>query len=75
MQKVLADAALAAGASIRPKCRVVDIDAEGKTLTLESGEVFFADMIIGADGLAGVTSHLVVQERETQDPLGLSVYK
>lgn len=74
LQKVLADAALAAGASIRPKCRVVDIDAEGKTLTLESGEVFFADMIIGADGLAGVTSHLVVQERETQDPLGLSVY-
>jgi salicylate hydroxylase len=52
---MLRDAALAAGATLRTLCPVSRVDARGPAVVLDSGERVRADIIIGADGVEGVT--------------------
>ena len=49
-QKLLFDAAAEHGATIKLGSWVDSVDAENVTVTLASGEVLSADLIIGADG-------------------------
>jgi salicylate hydroxylase len=78
LRQVLLRAALSTGAVIRSKTRVVDIDADTEPtrplIKLQNGDTVQADVIIGADGLKGYTSQFVIEEREEEDPMGLSVY-
>ncbi len=43
------------GAKVRYGTRVVSVDLEAKSVTLENGEVIEGDIIVGADGSEGAT--------------------
>ena len=49
-QKVLADAAIAAGAEIKFSQRVAAIDSTTRTVTMQDGTTLQGDLIVGADG-------------------------
>ncbi|OJT10668.1 3-hydroxybenzoate 6-hydroxylase [Trametes pubescens] len=52
LRRILAESAVEHGATLRSGCYVVDIHADPQrpTVTLESGEVLTADVVVGADG-------------------------
>lgn len=50
-----------AGAKYRANAKVVSVDVPGKSVTLESGEVLRADVIIGADGRHGLCRGLLLE--------------
>ncbi|KAI5477314.1 zeaxanthin epoxidase [Pseudohyphozyma bogoriensis] len=62
-------------AEIRSSARVVSTDCTAGTVTLESGEVLSADVIIGADGIHSVTKEAVLGEKHTASPSGHSAYR
>lgn len=62
-------------AEIRTSCRVTACDTEAGQITLESGEIVQADLIIGADGIHSVLRGLVVNETVPIVPTGLSAYR
>ena len=49
-QQVLYEAAVERGVTIRLGCPVVSVDEATASVTLKSGEVIRADLIVGADG-------------------------
>ena len=49
-QKVLADAAIAAGAEIKFSQRVAAVDSRTRTVTMQDGSTLQGDLIVGADG-------------------------
>jgi len=55
LRKLLYDAAISCGARVRMNTSVESIDPDKRTVTLQSGEVLHADVIIGADGPSGMT--------------------
>ena len=55
LRKLLHDAAISCGARIRMNTAVRSIDPYKRTVTLQSGEVLRADVIVGADGPYGMT--------------------
>lgn len=67
-------AAVAAGAEVRQRAQVreLDQDAEAATVTLADGEVITARCVIGADGSAAISSRHVGVTFDQQD-LGLEV--
>ncbi|RMY93387.1 hypothetical protein D0861_01971 [Hortaea werneckii] len=60
---------------IRTSCRVTACDTEAGQVTLESGEIVQADLIIGADGIHSALRGLVVNETVPTVPTGLSAYR
>jgi salicylate hydroxylase len=62
-------------AIIRTNCRVVALDPSIPTLTLESGEVIRADLVIGADGVKSLTREYVVGEPDKATPTGDAAYR
>ncbi|OBZ66109.1 3-hydroxybenzoate 6-hydroxylase 1 [Grifola frondosa] len=68
---VLHDAAAEHGADLRSLSRVVsvNVDPERPSVTLESGEVLYADVLIGADGISGVCRPTVMRDAQQEDPL------
>ncbi|KAL1945600.1 hypothetical protein VTO73DRAFT_1602 [Trametes versicolor] len=52
LRRILAESAVEHGATLRSGCYVVDVraDPQRPTVTLESGEVLTADVVVGADG-------------------------
>ena len=66
-----------AGAQYRANTKVVSIDIPGKSVTLESGEVLTADVIIGADGREGLCRELLLecQSAPKSTYTGMTMYK
>ncbi|KAF8071524.1 hypothetical protein FPV67DRAFT_878307 [Lyophyllum atratum] len=68
LRQLLYDAAIALGAQIRFSSPVESIDPYECTLTLESGEVLKADVVVGADGRHGKTrEHMDAREPVPHD--------
>lgn len=61
--------------TIRTNCRVVAMDPSIPTLTLESGEVVSADVVIGADGVKSLTREYVVGGPDKPTPTGDAAYR
>ncbi|KAI6046392.1 hypothetical protein EDC04DRAFT_3006615 [Pisolithus marmoratus] len=61
--------------NIRTGCRVIAMDPSVPTLTLRSGEVVHADLVIGADGLKSITRHYVVGRPDEPTPTGDAAYR
>jgi len=61
--------------TLRLNSRVVSLDPVTSTLTLESGEVVKADLIVGADGVNSTTREFVVDGREKPAPTGDAAYR
>lgn len=55
--------------------KVVSIDAENASVTLEDGKVMKADVVIGADGIKSTASELVLGHKATARPSGHSAYR
>jgi salicylate hydroxylase len=58
-QRLLYEAAVKEGANVRFGCRVESVDERAPAVTLGSGEIVKADVIIGADGTCFHTSQPV----------------
>jgi len=54
-------AALSIGATIRFNAKVVSIDPDTPSVTLSTGETLTADVIVGADGVNGVSRPMLLQ--------------
>jgi salicylate hydroxylase len=54
------------GAELNYSTKVVKVDVENKTVTLEDGRVFEGDVIVGADGIDGITRPIF--EAEAPEP-------
>ncbi|KAG1733518.1 hypothetical protein EDB19DRAFT_1911504 [Suillus lakei] len=61
--------------NIRVNCRVVSMDPSNPTVTLASGEVVSADLIVGADGIKSVTREYVVGGPDKPRVTGDSAYR
>lgn len=61
--------------TIRTNCRVVSMDTSKPTLTLESGEVVHADLVIGADGVKSTLRQYVVGGPDQARPTGDAAYR
>ncbi|TFK61683.1 FAD/NAD(P)-binding domain-containing protein [Pluteus cervinus] len=66
LRKLLYDTAIAKGANVRLNTPVKSVDPDSRTVTLMSGEVIRADIIVGADGVNGVTRPLLTDEPHGQ---------
>ncbi|TFK82560.1 FAD/NAD(P)-binding domain-containing protein [Polyporus arcularius HHB13444] len=82
LRRILAESAREHGADLRTNCLVVDIhpDAERPYLTLSTGEVLTADVIVGADGCHVPQYHVrrsimkALHQPETETPMGLQLF-
>jgi salicylate hydroxylase len=54
------------GAELNYSAKVVKVDMEKKTVTLEDGRVFKGDVIVGADGIDGISRPIF--EAEAPEP-------
>ena len=61
--------------TIRTNCLAVAVDPSLPTLTLESGEVVSADVVIGADGLKSLAREYVVGGPDKPTPTGDAAYR
>jgi len=77
IRKFLYQLGYEAGAKYRTNAKVVSVDVAGKSVTLESGEVLTADVIIGADGRHGLCRELVLecQPAPQSTYTGVTMYK
>lgn len=61
--------------NIRVNCRVVSVDPSKPSVTLASGEVVSADVLIGADGLKSITREYVVGGPDEPRVTGDAAYR
>lgn len=71
MRNLLYDNAIASGAKVRLGCPVVSIDPDRRTVTLASGDTMTADVIIGADGMGGISQSVMEIEPPVAAPLNM----
>ncbi|TFK22615.1 FAD/NAD(P)-binding domain-containing protein [Coprinopsis marcescibilis] len=62
-------------ATIRLNSRVTDIDTSKPSVTLASGEVISADLVIGADGLHSKARDIVVGKKDNPQATGDAAYR
>jgi salicylate hydroxylase len=62
-------------AKIRLNARVIDIDPSTPSLTLDSGEVLKADLIVGADGVKSMLRSVVLGTPDEAKPTGDAAYR
>ncbi|OCH89612.1 FAD/NAD-P-binding domain-containing protein [Obba rivulosa] len=74
LHKILTDAALAAGAIIRTNAEVVEIAEDECAVTLATGEVLSADVLIGADGPYGLCRADILGRQDPGQPMGVAMY-
>jgi salicylate hydroxylase len=77
-RRLLYQTAFLYGAKIRRRTRVVAIDSEERSVTLASGEILRADVIIGADGPNSLARQQLLEEEElplSGAPTGSMMYK
>ncbi|TFK18772.1 FAD/NAD(P)-binding domain-containing protein [Coprinopsis marcescibilis] len=67
LRKLLYDTALDCGAKVRLGAAVTEVDPENRQVTLSTGEIIRADVIVGADGVNGVCRMLMVEEDEVPE--------
>jgi salicylate hydroxylase len=60
LRQVLYNAAIAAGAEVRTGTTVTSVSGEGPRVTLASGEILLADVIVGADGCSSIVQQAIV---------------
>jgi salicylate hydroxylase len=53
--------------------RVASIDPDNRNVTLSSGKILSADVVIGADGLSGISRQLL--EEEEAPPQRFNMYR
>jgi salicylate hydroxylase len=73
--RILHEAALESGCEIRVKSRVVAVDESAPSLTLKSGEVLKADIIVGADGIKSVVRSHVIEQKVAPRQYGECAYR
>lgn len=61
--------------NIRVGCRVVSLDPSKPSVTLASGEIVSADILIGADGVKSITRQYVVGGPDAPMATGDSAYR
>ncbi|KAK0218348.1 hypothetical protein EDD85DRAFT_961622 [Armillaria nabsnona] len=77
LRRLLYDTAVAVGANIRLGARVKTVNPDAQTVTLSTGEVLKADVIVGCDGPSGITRQVLLIEQEEYDdevPINMSMY-
>ncbi|KAG6885635.1 hypothetical protein C0993_012053 [Termitomyces sp. T159_Od127] len=62
LRRLLYDTAVSLGADIRLNTPVASIDPDNQSVTLLSGQILTADVIIGADGAYGLARGLITDE-------------
>ncbi|KAG6861628.1 hypothetical protein C0995_014067 [Termitomyces sp. Mi166 len=62
LRRLLYDTAVSLGADIRLNTPVASIDPDDQSVTLRSGEILRADVIIGADGAYGLSRGLMTDD-------------
>ena len=75
LHRVLYDAAVQHGAQIRHRAKVVDIDVKHREVILESGERINGDVIVGADGEAGVARKVFLGGPQPGRLMGTALYQ
>ncbi|KAF8224334.1 FAD/NAD(P)-binding domain-containing protein [Tricholoma matsutake] len=71
-RKLLYNAAISNGAKVRLNTRVVHVDPDNRTATLAGGEVLRADVVVGADGVDGLSRQIF--EDEEAKPTTMNLY-
>ncbi|KAF4597197.1 hypothetical protein EYR40_007648 [Pleurotus pulmonarius] len=71
MRNLLYENAIATGAKVRLGCPVVSIDPDNRIVTLASGDTMTADVIIGADGMGGISQSVMDIEPPVPAPLNM----
>ncbi|KAJ6615878.1 hypothetical protein B0H10DRAFT_2039382 [Mycena sp. CBHHK59/15] len=66
--KLLYNFAIDLGVNVRLGVRAVSIDTEQGTIATESGEILKADVIVGADGLTGLSRRALLREEDVDEP-------
>ncbi|KAH9851478.1 FAD/NAD-P-binding domain-containing protein [Lenzites betulinus] len=82
LRKIFADSAKECGATLRPGCSVVSIkgDPQRPSVTLASGEVLSADVVIGADGCyvqpfcCRPTMLKLLEQEDVAEPTGRTMF-
>lgn len=74
MRRLLYDTASSYGVKIRMNTRVRDIDPDTPCVTLDSGEVLYADVIVGADGVSGLARKMITDDDGDGEPGALNMY-
>lgn len=72
-RKLLYNAAISNGAKVRLNTRVVHVDPDNRTATLAGGEVLRADVVVGADGVDGLSRQIF--EDEEAKPTTMNLYR
>jgi salicylate hydroxylase len=75
LRRLLYDAAISCGAKVRMNATVVSMDPRRRTVTLRSGEILQADVIVGADGSAGLTRREIDVTVEAPKPGKLKMFR
>ncbi|KAI0082029.1 FAD/NAD(P)-binding domain-containing protein [Panus rudis PR-1116 ss-1] len=77
LRRILKNAADKHGITIHPNTKVVAISTSPfrkSSVATESGQTFEADVIIGADGVEGISRRTVVGQEERPSSMGLDAY-
>ncbi|KAI0373571.1 FAD/NAD(P)-binding domain-containing protein [Pilatotrama ljubarskyi] len=82
LRRILAESALEHGAKLRGGCHVVSVkpDATRPSVTLASGEVLTADVVVGADGCHVPPYHCrriilqALEQKDTEKPTGMQLF-
>lgn len=61
--------------TLRVNSRVTAVDPSKPSLTLASGEIFHADVILGADGVKSVVREVVIGQPDQPTPTGDAAYR
>jgi salicylate hydroxylase len=69
------EAARANGAVLRFGTKVEAVDQDGALLQLADGEVFSADLIVGADGAKSLVRNILFEGNEDTQSTGLVSFK
>lgn len=65
---LLYEEALSYGVEFRLGTTVVSIDVEEAAINVDSGDVLQVDVIIGADGISGITRQILLEEEDVDEP-------
>lgn len=61
--------------NLRLSSKVVSIDPDVPTVTLQSGEVWKTDLVLGCDGVNSIVRDIVVGEKDDPHPTGDAAYR
>ncbi|TFY51204.1 hypothetical protein EVG20_g11113, partial [Dentipellis fragilis] len=74
LRQIFYETAVERGATIRLGANAVSVSEDGRSVTLSTGEVVHADVVIGADGAHGLCRELVDEDDDAGRPSGLMMF-